>query len=705
MKRNPLVCIALALFGCGDTNNARDVVDARTDALDDAVDAAPDSGEDATPDVPDVPPQGCRIEGTAPPFVTDLGCDADFEALASEPLDASIPAARSLKTVYDRVGEKLYFQNVHLYPTHYPFCRDFLSGNGLPPVPDVGTFNAREYYSPSRRFLLGSVTHYAGSDGGAGVWAYELAPYDTANATMIETAFRAVAAHAHFGDRLRFHPTSQAIERVALAPDIARVTTEELFRGIAYQPLNLATAQGKLRFVRAADLATTALDFRDILVLDFVPNDISVVQGIITEQLQTPLAHINVLSQNRGTPNMGLVGAWTNATLRALEGRWVALTVGAFDWSAHEVTQAQADAWWAANRPPPLGIPARDLSVTDIRAISEVLGPLSGTGSDRGLGDALDAAIPAFGGKASHYSALTRIEAIRIERALAVPIHWYTKHITDAGLDDDLAAMLADPAFRGDLTVRKARLEALQAAIIAAPIDPAFLADITARLSDLPRRRVRFRSSTNAEDLAGFTGAGLYTSETGDPDDPDAPVDLAIKTVWASVWRHKAFDEREYRGIDHLAVGMALLVSPSFPNEEANGVAITGNLFDPSGIEPAFIVNVQRGDTSVVLPPRGVTSDYFIYYYFYPGQPATYLSHSNLIGAGATVLTNAQTFELGKALDAIHGFFAATYRPSDGGFYGMDVEFKLDGPVGEPPVIWMKQARPHPGWGLTAPTP
>ena len=61
MKRNPLVCIALALFGCGDTNNARDVVDARIDAVDDAVDAAPDGGEDVTPDVPDVPPQGCRI--------------------------------------------------------------------------------------------------------------------------------------------------------------------------------------------------------------------------------------------------------------------------------------------------------------------------------------------------------------------------------------------------------------------------------------------------------------------------------------------------------------------------------------------------------------------------------------------------------------------------------------------------------------------
>ena len=70
---------------------------------------------------------------------------------------------------------------------------------------------------------------------------------------------------------------------------------------------------GKLRFVTAANLETEYLSFRDIVVLDHVPNDISVVVGMITEEFQTPLAHINVLAQNRHTPNMGLKGATTNA--------------------------------------------------------------------------------------------------------------------------------------------------------------------------------------------------------------------------------------------------------------------------------------------------------------------------------------------------------------------------------------------------------
>ena len=38
---------------------------------------------------------------------------------------------------------------------------------------------------------------------------------------------------------------------------------------------------------------------------------------------------------------------------------------------------------------------------------------------------------------------------------------------------------------------------------------------------------------------------------------------------------------------------------------------------------------------------------------------------------------------------------------TDGGFYGMDVEFKFDDDWSddEDPVLWVKQARPYPGWG------
>lgn len=636
----------------------------------------------------------CMIaDGSDPDSATEIGCEADFDTLASEPLVATVSGARSDKTVIDQAdGDALWFQNSQRYRIHWEFASEHLSGNGRPIVPDLGSFNTTEYYAPQRRFLLGAVTHYAGPD----VWAYEIAPYDTSSAEMIEKAFRKIAASTFFGDRLVFHPTSDGVERAAegLPDDIRVVTTDELFEGVRYQPYNLAEAYGLLRFLHVDDLETELVTFRDIVVLDAVPNDISVVSGIITEQFQTPLAHINVLSQNRGTPNMALKEAQTDPEMVALEGKWVRLEVGPFDYEIEEVTREEADAWWEDHRPPAVGVPALDLTVTDLRDAEDVLDL-----ETLELADAIDAAIPAFGGKASHFGGLTQIPELLWPEAFVIPVFYYRQFMEENGFDDVVADILADPEARDDPLVRAARLEELRADMEATPVDPAFetlLYDkLEARWPEAPR--VKFRSSTNAEDLEGFTGAGLYESWGGDPDDPTRPVLDAVRKTWSSLWAFRAFEEREYRRIDHSAVAMAILCNLSFVEEEANGVAITANLFDRAGLEPAFYVNAQAGEESVVQPPAGVTSDQFIYYYQMPNQPIVFIAHSSLVPEGESVLTRAQTYELGTALQAVHDYFYDAYGGDPEKFYAMDVEWKLDDISGEP-RIWIKQARPYPGW-------
>ncbi|MCP4871494.1 MAG: hypothetical protein GY898_22515 [Proteobacteria bacterium] len=638
----------------------------------------------------------CSLEPEGDPdFAHELGCQGDFDQLASAPLDASLPGARSVKTVLDRIDEgRLYFQNSETYKIHHEFTSAHLSGNGLPIVPQLGEFNATEYYSPDRRFLLGAVTWYDGP----GVWAYEIAPYDTADAAMIETAYRAIAESAWFGEELFFHPGSEAVTAVAAAlpDDVKIITTEELFAGIEYQPLNLATSMGLLSFYSSDAMETALPWFREIVVLEAVPNDIAVVAGIVTEQFQTPLSHINVLSQNRGTPNMGLRGAFDDATLRALEGSWVELTVGPFEWSIREVTAEEAEAWWEEFRPEPLETTPMDLSVTDFRD-DDLIVDLEAYDGD--LRAAIVAAVPAFGGKASHFGSMAAIDGLSHPDAFAIPVHWYEAHMAANGLWDQVDAMLVDPDFLSFPTARDEQLAHLRGAIEAAPIDPDFLEAVVAKLeADYPGTRVRFRSSTNAEDVSGFNGAGLYTSRSGDPNDPAYPVDAAIRRVWASVWRYRAYEEREYYGIDHRQIGMALLVHRSFPDEDANGVAVTGNIFDSSGLEPAFYVNVQLGEESVVLPDQGVTTDQYLHYYSQPGQPVVYLAHSSLVDDGDSVLSLSQINELGQALDAIHLHFADAYA-GDGGFYAMDTEFKFDSSAGDGSQLYLKQARPYPGRG------
>lgn len=674
-----LACILLVAFaGCsGDDGSAGATV---------APDAAVPADAGVTGEADAAFEWACLADGDAPDFLSQLGCFDDFAALASPPVDATIPGARSLKTVVDRIDDGLYFQNTHDYPIHWDFASAHLSGQGRPLVPMLSAFNTTEYSSPSRRFLLGAVTYYEASD----VYCYEIAPYDTATAEMIEAAYARIVANAWFGADLYFHPASDAVAREAerLPESVRVITSDALFADVDYLPLNVAESYGRLRFVDADAADGELLSFRDIVVLEAIPNDISVVSGIITEAFQTPLSHLNVLSKNRGTPNMSLRGAFSDEALRALDGRWVRLSVRAQDYDIEAVDRAEADAWWAANKPGEVRIPGAD---TDERGLRDIETLVDADAVD--LKGAIKAATRAFGGKAAHYSVLAQIEDVPSPKAFAIPVHYYFEFMTRHGFDAEVRAMLADPDFTGDPAARDARLEALRDAMTSAPLDPDLEAALAEKLrTDYPGVRMRFRSSTNAEDLDGFTGAGLYTSKSGQPGDADRPVAGAIREVWASVWSLRAFEERSYRSIDHLAVGMALLVHRSFPDEEANGVALTNNPFDPSGLEPAFYVNVQVGETSVVQPPPGVRTDEFLYFFDRPGQPTTFISHSTEVADGDTVLSAAQTFALGVALDRIRGAFARAYAGD--AWWAMDVEFKFDGEPGEDPPLFVKQARP-----------
>lgn len=190
--------------------------------------------EEAPPPTPAELVEGpCAVAGVAPASLPEIHCRLDFEALASEPLDTSIPGARSVKVVFDQHDQTLYFQNSQTYPIHYAFTSAQLSGNGRPLVPSLAEFNQTEYFSPDRRFVLGAVTYYEGPK----TWALEIAPYDTASAPMIAQLFQAVAAHTWFGPILTFHPTSTAVAAEATRlSGIPIRSTEDLYQGIDYQP-------------------------------------------------------------------------------------------------------------------------------------------------------------------------------------------------------------------------------------------------------------------------------------------------------------------------------------------------------------------------------------------------------------------------------------------------------------------------------------
>ena len=657
-----------------------------------------DGGVDAGPDAFQVTEGACQISdsGNPPDSLTTVTCSDDFTTLASQPLDATLPGSKSVKVIVDQLGgDALYFMNTVRYEIHYEFASTHLSGGTLPVVGSLADFNSTQYFAPDRRFLLGAVTYYEQPD----KWVLELSPYDTASAELITKLFLATKHAAYFGPALAFHPTSEALSTVAatLGAEVPVITTDELYAGTDYQPLSLGTAYGYVHFTTAEALEEEFLSPRTIVVLDEAPNDISVVQGLITQEFQTPLSHVNVLSRNRRTPNMGLRGALANTTLTGLDGQLVRFEVTADAWSMAPATLPEAQAWWDAHAPEPVTLPTADLLTTAFVDLDDVTPDPTGPQTMR---DVLLEAVKTFGGKAAHYSILLRTTDVPIKPGFAVPMAWYFRFMTDNGFFARVDALLADPTFVGDQATRNTALAQLRADILTAPFPAGFDALLTAKAAEYPTaNKLRFRTSSNSEDLDGFPCAGCYNSYTGLRSDVEA-MKTAIRKVYADVWTFRTFEERSYYRVDHDSVGMALLVHENFEAEEANGVAVTANPFDSSGLDPAFYINVQRGgDVEVVAPPPGFTSDQILYYFSQPNQPASYLTHSNIIPSGTTVLTRAQLYALGKAMAAIHTRFSPAYGPASGnnGWYAMDIEFKYDDQATPgTPTLYVKQARPYP---------
>lgn len=243
------------------------------------------------------------------------------------------------------------------------------------------------------------------------------------------------------------------------------------------------------------------------------------------------------------------------------------------------------------------------------------------------------------------------------------------------------------------------RLKTIREVIRKADLDSLLLARIEGKMKQYGvSERYRFRSSSNAEDLKGFNGAGLYTSETGIMHHKDQSIARAIRKVWASLWYERAYMERKMAGIDQHALGMAILAHVSFPDEYANGVAITKNLY--RDYDFGFVINMQKGDKSLVRPGVSIPCEQLISYYntsdafFNERESVDYLSFSAL-NANQPLLTTREVYVLTQQLARIKDHF---YRKLKGWRYAaykdfaMDVEFKVMVLEGKK-VIYFKQAR------------
>jgi len=629
---------------------------------------------------------------STPNSVDRIGCAADYDALGYEddPF-VTFAGTTSISVTGDRQEDEVFFLDTERWWLHFDFVWYVLGGHGAtdPGYADAQrAFSNQNYFSQNRRYILGKIVVYLDQ----GLLVFSLAAGDRAEAPLVREGFDTVRARLFDGARLVWRPVSNDQEKLipALA-DLPTITSEELFAGQTYQPLNAASGYGTLRFARAAQLGALPALPTDLLVVDRVPADVPVVAGIVTGEFQTPLSHVNILAKGRGTPNMALRDAWTNPRLRDLEGQLVKLTVTQADFVIEPTTLAEAQVFWEALRPDTAFVPPFDGSVTG-------LVPLAGA-------DIND--LPRLGGKASNFAEMARtFPVVRMPTpAFAVALSAFDAHMTAHGLWAEVDAIVAERAAGtlDDAALGK-RLFHLRRALYDAPMDAATRDALHASLlGTFGATEIRLRSSTNAEDLPGFSGAGLYTSVGCDLPDGAAVFEQKLKVVWASTFNHAAFVEREFYRIDQRQVRMAVLVHASFADEAANGVALTQNLFDD--LRPAYFINAQVGDISVANPSGAAVPEQVLYYTYYQTAEYEVMSRSSL-SPHVAVLTDAQYEELAGQLLRLRNHFNPIWCQIPGASMvdpncALDVEWKLDA-AGQ---IWVKQARPLRSGGVAGGAP
>jgi hypothetical protein len=593
-------------------------------------------------------------------FVHTMQTAADFKNFAGAPLDNAYPDISSVKAVYDLDRKEIYYVNSNMYRLHFDFCSKVL-GYKL----GLRLFNIANYGS-DRDYYLANINYLRKSNS----YVLEFGMYDEIDSVQITEMFHKVSESPLFKNNLRLLlNNTNSINYFSNGKSIPTCNPNELNDGLGFQSIQSGTCTGRL--VVCDDLKAQYLTITpdDIVVLKGSPTDIPLCKAIISDCFQTPLSHIQVLSHNKKMPSAYLATVFENSIVKQYNGQYVKLEV-------------RADTLLLT----PASLETRTISLemvelemnTSIHTLVPIDKCAALTNAD-------------IGTKAKGFSDLKQVadknfSLFRIpEGAFVIPFYFFRQHLQQAKIAPLLDTLQRYPA---DETRRiNELLQKIRNAIEETPVAPELLQQVETQIrKNNCGTAYRFRSSSNAEDLSEFSGAGLYTSKTGDINSRKKTIERAIRKVWASTYNYRAYQERSYSQIDENTVGMSILAHRNFPEEDINGVIITKNNYRTN--YPGLVINAQLGDISTVSPPDSVRCEQLILTEnklmnpFSKKVSAKYICFSSLHPEGP-LLRYQQLLQLQQSTRAVQDFYAE--RKLD-----WDIEFKFEGGI-----LYFKQVRPY----------
>ena len=595
-----------------------------------------------------------------------------FKALAYQGaetlIDTHLIGQEFVKFVVTGAGTdeaKIYFMNTKTHRAHGAF----LQAAGLGGRRGSGSMMGVLIYRP----LLTSPS-------GQPLYTFEFEPNDSFPFDMIQVADRLLSEYAPpVRGNLAYHPLSAAVPRYEDERELYESAAlpvfleEDLFADIGFLPLHPAEGYGRLRLM--------ALDerpgVRDVVLYRSVPNEMPRVAGIITGFRQTPLSHVNLRAVQDDVPNAYIKGAVQDPTIAGLIDKYVYYRVAPDGYEIREASLEEVENHFAEVRPSEPQVPVRDLSVKEIRALDDI-----------GFDDSTSVGV-----KAANVATLDKIgfPDYVVPNGFAIPFYFYDEFMEYNDFYRRAVAMRETVGFHTDTELRERLLAAFRRDI-GEGATPDWMMDALSSLQNgFPDgTSIRLRSSTNNEDLPGFSGAGLYDSFTHRPD--EGHIASSVKQVFASLWNFRAYEEREFYRIDHFAAAMGVLAHPNYSGELANGVAVSADIVYQTGNQVggrSYYVNTQVGE-NLVTNPEGESIPEEMLLSPMNARNDRLVRSSNRVADGETLLHARHRTQLRRHLTMIHDAFRRLYGLSRDDRFAIEIEFKITADGG----LAIKQARP-----------
>ncbi|MEU3461923.1 PEP/pyruvate-binding domain-containing protein [Streptomyces sp. NPDC006733] len=543
-----------------------------------------------------------------------------------------------VKVVVDRQQDVWHILDSAVHSFHVNYIATEIQGLTLEELDaELDSFNRSVYQDPERRFLLGVLSLHVGGpeEQSQPFLVLETTEADTMGAALLTEFYTFVREQLDSALALLVKPANhgQANALTAVPENVLpRTQGHELFAAAPFVPLTVGAAVGRLRAfasTEAYQAARPGLTWYDIVAMPVVPDDIPRLAGLLNGSPTTPLSHTNMLAAGWGIPNAIVRGVLERIAAEDLDGAWVRYSVSA-ETAVLERAEQPADLHeptWHTQR---IRLDAPQVADVPIVPLSALRSPdrrSYGTKAAN-LGE-LHHVLRHGSARLTGYYAIPRPPRPDLLGHLAGRLHTSE----DADLAEAAGAFLArrvsapegiavpfavqqrfldsSPAVQQSIGKLKMALELdamdavdtacvqLQHLIRTLPVPEDLVGALDTQLVRHLAGTSRFavRSSSNAEDLPGFSAAGIYESHTQVTDLPGL-LD-AIRHVWASLLSPRSVRLRHQAGISLDDTYMGVIVQ-RYEASPLGGVMVTCNPTNRADFRNVYL-NCAHGSTSDVV--------------------------------------------------------------------------------------------------------